>query len=266
MAGRRLANRFRSLRMPSRPRSGRCSRGRLSHCGPPTAPSRMASASRASLRVASGYGSPVASTAQPPSRASSISNLRSSAFRTRTASAVISGPMPSPGKTQIFMVYSSCFSGEQPGLLGTALVFEGLDLVCVTQGQADIVPAVEQAFLAEGVDLESHRMAIRADHLLRRQINHQLVTRRCRDLLHDGLDFGGGQHDRQNAVLEAVVEENVGEGFGDDGLEPVVQQRPGRVLAGAAAAEVGTRDEDFGALITILVQDEIGVLRTLGTI
>jgi hypothetical protein len=41
----------------------------------------------------------------PPSKASSISNLRSSAFRTRTASAVISGPMPSPGRTQIFMVF-----------------------------------------------------------------------------------------------------------------------------------------------------------------
>jgi hypothetical protein len=50
-----------------------------------------------------GIGLPVASTAQPPSRASSISILRSSALSTRTASAMISGPMPSPGRTQIFM-------------------------------------------------------------------------------------------------------------------------------------------------------------------
>jgi hypothetical protein len=37
---------------------------------------------------------------------SSSSSLRSSAFSTRTASAMISGPMPSPGNTQIFIVQS----------------------------------------------------------------------------------------------------------------------------------------------------------------
>ena len=42
MAGRRLANRFRSLRIANRPRSGRSGRSRLSYCGLPTAPSRTA--------------------------------------------------------------------------------------------------------------------------------------------------------------------------------------------------------------------------------
>jgi len=107
MAGRRLANRPRPLRMPKRPRSGRCSRGRLSHLGPPTAASSTASASLASFSVASGKGLPVASTAAPPSRASSISKPRSRACNTRTASAMISGPMPSPGNTQIFLLIFS---------------------------------------------------------------------------------------------------------------------------------------------------------------
>jgi hypothetical protein len=46
------------------------------------------------------------------------------------------------------------FSGKQPGLLDAALFFEGADLVGVAQGQADVVPTVEQALLAEGIDLE----------------------------------------------------------------------------------------------------------------
>jgi hypothetical protein len=79
------------------------SRGRLSHCGPPTAPSKRHRL-RGQLLRRFRIGLPVASTA-PAQQASSISNLRSSAFRTRTASAVISGPMPSPGRTQIFMVF-----------------------------------------------------------------------------------------------------------------------------------------------------------------
>jgi hypothetical protein len=66
------------------------------------------------------------------------------------------GPMPSPGRTAIFMLCVSLFFAPlsrqavvQPGHPGRA-AFEGLDLVGVAQGQADVVEAVEQAVLAEG--------------------------------------------------------------------------------------------------------------------
>ena len=42
----------------------------------------------------------------PPTKAVSISKARSIAFKTFRASATISGPMPSPGRTAIFMVTS----------------------------------------------------------------------------------------------------------------------------------------------------------------
>ncbi len=54
IAGRKLQNKSKSDRMASKPRSGRASAGRLSHLGPPTAPNKMPSASRASALVVSG--------------------------------------------------------------------------------------------------------------------------------------------------------------------------------------------------------------------
>lgn len=96
MAGRRLAKAFRPARMASRPRSGRCAEGRVSHlylqhagpcreraalptakqrhaCAvlielpyPPMAASSTASEALAVARVWSGRGTPVASIAAPP--------------------------------------------------------------------------------------------------------------------------------------------------------------------------------------------------------
>ena len=45
---------------------------------------------------------------------------------------------------------------------------------------------------------------------------------------------------------------------GHDGAEAGVDERPGRVLAGAAAAEVVARHEDGGAARLGAVQDEVG--------
>ena len=58
IAGRKLAKRLSSLRIFNKPRSGRIERSMLSHFGPPTAPSKMASAFFACSAVCSGYGEP----------------------------------------------------------------------------------------------------------------------------------------------------------------------------------------------------------------
>ena len=60
-AGRRFAKRANSLRIPSKPRSGRCLYSKLSHFGPPTAPSKVASASLAKSKVSCGNGVPFSS-------------------------------------------------------------------------------------------------------------------------------------------------------------------------------------------------------------
>src|SRR4029079_19008037 len=53
-----------------------------------------------------------------------------------------------------------------------------------------------------------------------------------------------GEDHRQQPDLRAVDVEDVGEGGGDDRLEAEVLERPGGLLAGRAAAEVGPGDED----------------------
>jgi hypothetical protein len=76
-----------------------------------------------------------------------------------------------------------------------------------------------------------------------------------------GIEFGLGQHDRQQADLEAVVEEYIGERFGQDGAETEILQGPGRMLARRAAAKIGAREEYRGALIARLVEHEIRIRR-----
>src|SRR5258706_16157067 len=75
---------------------------------------------------------------------------------TLRAGTMISGPMPSPGRTAIFIENS--FS-EIPGELRLAPRLERLDLVGVAQREADLVQAVHQAVLAKRVDLEAHDLA-----------------------------------------------------------------------------------------------------------
>ena len=65
--------------------------------------------------------------------------------------------------------------------------------------------------------------------------------------------------DRQNAVLEAVVVEDIAERGRDHAADAEIQQRPRRVLAARAAAEIIAGDQDFGVAIGRLVEDEIRV-------
>ena len=110
IAGRRLPNRFKLERKPNKPFSGRMAISKASHLGPPTAPNKIASAALAAVKVASGRGPPVASMALPPTNARLMlrpkSNLWSTACSTFSASATISGPIPSPGKTNTLCVMS----------------------------------------------------------------------------------------------------------------------------------------------------------------
>ncbi len=70
--GRRLANSSSSRRRSRSPRSGRVAAP--SQAGPPTAPSKTASAARHASRVSSGSGDPVWSMAAPPIRQSTKTN------------------------------------------------------------------------------------------------------------------------------------------------------------------------------------------------
>ena len=78
------------------------------------------------------------------------------------------------------------------------------------------------------------------------------------------LSRSSGRHlDRQDAVLEAVVVEDVGERGGDHAADAEVEQRPGRVLARGAAAEVLARHQDLRLAVGRLVEHEVGLLLAL---
>src|SRR3569832_1606054 len=160
--------------------------------------------------------------------ACSASNLKPKsrkASSTFIASATISGPMPSPGSIAIFFVMSvvpikiRCVvlrSGKQPRRLGAAAVFIRLDLVGMLQGETDVVEAVEQFVFAELVDVELECITARCDDALRREIDRELVTRRSNRFREQLIQRRRRQHDGQNAVVEAVVEKDVGVAGRDD--------------------------------------------------
>ena len=99
------------------------------------------------------------------------------------------------------------------------------------------------------------------------QKNYRLMTdqekqeaRLRLEKLPEPLDGLLGHGAREEALLAGVAAEDVGEARRDHGREAEVAQRPHGVLAAGARAEVGARDEDLGALVGGLVEDEVGVL------
>ena len=77
------------------------------------------------------------------------------------------------------------------------------------------------------------------------------------------IHFGLRQRHRQKAVLEAVVVEDVAERRRDHAAKAEVLQRPRRMLARAATAEILACNEDLGALVAGLVEDELLVEEAL---
>src|SRR5439155_22458292 len=89
----------------------------------------------------------------------------------------------------------------------------------------------------------------------------QPAARKCGDFMKQPVHFDLGQDYGQQAVLAAVAEKYVGVGRRDQGAKAVLGERPGRVLARAAAAEVLARKQYARALVAWLVEHEIGVER-----
>src|ERR1700676_2054085 len=205
---------------------------------------------------------------------------------TLAASATISLPMPSPGSMAIFIVApdkraadrhgeqskpwfllclgdcSAAVRSEEPRLLGFALRLERANLVGVGERERDVVESVQQAVLAKRVDVEpEYRAAVGGRDSLPFEVDSELESRECCSVVKQALDIGLRQHDRQQAVLEAIIEKDVGERRSDDGAESVVAERPRRMLARAAAAEVAASKQNLRALVARLVERKVRVRR-----
>ena len=118
--------------------------------------------------------------------------------------------------------------------------------------------------LRNGVDLEAERArSVGVGDGLRREVDDQPEAGERSDVVEEAVDLARRKHDRQEPVLEAVVEEDVAERRRDHRAEAVVHQRPRRMLARGAAAEVLAREQDRRAPVARLVQHEVGVERAL---
>jgi hypothetical protein len=127
------------------------------------------------------------------------------------------------------------------------------------QRQADVVQAVKQAMLFEGIDIELDDTSIRAADFLLFQIDGDRGVGAATGVIHQLVEVFLADDDRQNAVLEAVVVEDVGEAGGDHAADAEVEKRPWGVLARGAAAEIVACDEDGCIAPCGLIEHEIRV-------
>src|SRR6185437_12420574 len=175
--------------------------------------------------------------------------------------------MPSPGRTRTFLLDAITLPiipcRSEPGLAQPPLLLVGADVALLLQGEADIVESIQQAMLAERIDLEFDDAAIGPGDRLLLEIDAEPGIGAFPCIVHEIVDDLLRQLDRQDAVLEAVVVEDVGEARRDDAADAEIHQRPGRVLARATAAEILAGDQDLGIAIGRLVEDEVGILRAV---
>ena len=111
----------------------------------------------------------------------------------------------------------------------------GGDGVDMLKRQANVVEAFEKTPLAKRVDREWAGKPRIVAHRAGRQIDMELVraARRLRRprSAEEFLDILLREADRNHAILEAVVEKDVGEGRCDHHLEAVIGEGPGGMFA-----------------------------------
>jgi hypothetical protein len=117
---------------------------------------------------------------------------------------------------------------------------------------------------AERVQLKAKALPVRGGHGQVFQIDGHAGIGALAGVLHQHIDDLLRHDDGQDAVLEAVVVEDVGKAGRDHAADAVIQQRPGRMFARAAAAEIVAGDDDLAVAIGGLVQDEIRDLGAVG--
>ena len=86
----------------------------------------------------------------------------------------------------------------------------GIDQITLAQGEADIIEPLQQALLAERINLEVNDPAIRTPDLLFFKIDGDGGIGPARGIIEQLVDLLLGQADGQNAVLETIIVENIG--------------------------------------------------------
>src|SRR5690606_14923616 len=142
---------------------------------------------------------------------------------------------------------------------GGAAAFERGDRGVLLQQVAELVDAFQQAGPGERVQRELETTAVGQGEAARGDVDRKLDAGRVQQLVHHRLL----QHDGQQAVLQRVAAEDVGDLAADDRAQAQVEQRPRRVLARGTAAEVAAGDQDLRALVSRAVERKVRVRRTI---
>jgi hypothetical protein len=144
------------------------------------------------------------------------------------------------------------------GGVGVGL-FVGGDFGGVLEGLGDVVKTFEENFFAGRGDFKIVEVAVGVFDGLGGEIDGEGIALFGFGVLEELIHFGFGEDGGEDAVLEAVVIENIGVAGSDDGAEAVVFDAPGSVFATGATAEIGAGEEDGGAFVAGKIQDEIGI-------
>ena len=150
------------------------------------------------------------------------------------------------------------FRRERAGLEGGAGGLVGGDLILVAQRQGDVVQALHERPPHVVVDLEGARERACAERLIFQRHGDPRAGF-CLEELPQKLAVFLGDDAGHQALLPGVSAENIGELGGEDNAEAVVFERPHRVLARGAGAEVRSGDQDGALPVGVLVEDEVGV-------
>src|SRR5690606_16998070 len=145
---------------------------------------------------------------------------------------------------------------------GAGAGLEGADLLTFLEAQAYIGQTFQPALLAEAAYINGNDFAAGLGDGLGRQVDGQLIARARRHVAEQAIHNGFIKNDWQHTVFEAVVVENIGKARGYDGANAKIVEGPGGVLAARTAAEILPRQEDRGALVTLLVEGKIRVQGT----
>ena len=129
------------------------------------------------------------------------------------------------------------------------------DKILVSQGQADVVEALEQPPAGVVVDLEGGHDLSGVDRP-GDEVDRDLGTGVVLEVLPDQLDVVLRDDRGEQSLLAAVSAEDVGEARADDDPEAPVHQGPHGVLSTRARAEVRAGDEDRAVGIHRVVEDE----------
>lgn len=141
--------------------------------------------------------------------------------------------------------------------------FERGNLGFVSQRQPDVVQSAEEAFAAKFVDGERDLQSVLVGDGAGMQVGGQPIAGMLGDAIEQVLDLRFFEPDRQHAVFEAVVVEDIGEAGSDQHAESMVLERPGSMLPARPATEVAPRQKHARAAKVRPVQLKLGVVGSI---